>query len=139
MTRLITVFTLVLVFGMDVTAGPTEGLSREFTKVEEHYKNRGISDEFKTKTLERNIFSAIRLSLQRRFLNFEEMSKDINSTNVSYEFKEQTFICYLQFKEYMIYYEYAMDPRIYMQSPVAEKFLIKPDKMPEEHQKEEKK
>ena len=139
MTRLTTVFTIFLVLAMDVAAGPTEGLAREFTKVEEHYKNLGISDDFKKKTLERNIFSAIKLSLQRRFLNFEELSKDINSTNVSYEFKEQTFICYLQYKDYMIYYEYAMDPRIYMQSPVTEKFLLKPDKMAEEHQKEEKK
>ena len=118
---------LLLCTALPVFADRVEGIVDEFTKVEDFILNRKASTDYKKKNLERNILSAIRLSLHKRYLDFETQIKEMNMTSVSYEIPKDSFSCYVRYKQYYIYYGFAVDPELYLQSPVEEKFYIKPE------------
>ncbi|MCE9501776.1 MAG: hypothetical protein K8R21_14940 [Leptospira sp.] len=120
-------FSFLILHGLPVFADRVEGIVDEFTKVEDFILNRKPSNDYKKKNLERNILSAVRLSLHKRYLDFDVQIKEMNMTSVSYEIPKDSYSCYVRYKQYYIYYGFAMDPELYLQSPIEEKFYVKPE------------
>ena len=129
---------IVLIFTAGLVAGPVDNLEKEFSQIEEHYKQDAPSDEDKKKILEKNLVSAVRLSLNRRYLDFEEKTKNLKAETISYQLIEESFSCYVKYENYYIFYKYYKDPRTYYQTPVIEKFFVKPGNMTQVHEAEKK-
>ncbi len=108
-------------------ADKAPGTIDEFTKVEEFYRNPPASDESKKKILEKNLVSAIKISLIKKYTDHETVTKDLNPSTVSYEIAPGTFNCYVKYKQFYIFLMFATDPSLYLQTPIEERFYIKPE------------
>ena len=125
---------LILLITTNIYAGPVDGLEKEFSQIEEHYKQDAPSDADKTRVLEKNLVSAVRLSLVRRFLNYDEKIKNLTPANISYQLISETSSCYVKYEQFYIFYKFYKDPRTYAQSPVFESFYIKPENLKQPHE-----
>lgn len=97
----------------------------EFAKTEEFIKNRKISKEYRKKTLEKNLTNAIKYTMHKKFPDYQARIKDLKPDAVKYEQEKGTFNYYLNYKDYYIFYNFAVDPEIYLQLPADEKMYIK--------------
>ncbi|MBK8397362.1 MAG: hypothetical protein IPL26_19270 [Leptospiraceae bacterium] len=103
----------------------TEGVINEFAKTEEYTKNRKISKEYRKKTLESNLANAIRYTMHKKFPDYQSRIKDLKPDAIKFEQEKGTFNYFLNYKEYYIFYNFAVDPEVYLQLPVDEKMYIK--------------
>ncbi|MCB1142177.1 MAG: hypothetical protein H7A24_08790 [Leptospiraceae bacterium] len=103
----------------------TPGVISEFTQVEELVKNKKITKEYRKKTLEQNLLNAVKFTFLKKYPDYQEKVKELNPESISFEQQKGTYNYYLKFKDYFLYYNFALDPEIYVQLPVDEKFYIK--------------
>jgi len=103
----------------------TPGIISEFSQVEELVKNKKISRDYRKKTLEKNLINAVRFTFLRKYPDYQEKVKDLNPTSISFEQQKGTFNYFLKYKDYFLYYNFAVDPEVYVQIPADEKFYIK--------------
>ncbi|TGK59994.1 hypothetical protein EHQ27_12395 [Leptospira wolffii] len=134
----IVILALALSLATPLFAGKVSGLVEEFNKVEEYNKNRKLSDSVKKATLEKNLLSALKYSLHRKYLDYKEYTKDLKADSIQYEPQKGTFGVYVKYKTYIVFYSYLMDPEIYLQTPINEVFYVRPENLEEEPHKDEK-
>ncbi|TGK00619.1 hypothetical protein EHO59_11750 [Leptospira semungkisensis] len=134
----IVILALAICLASPLFAGKVSGLVEEFNKIEEFNKNRKISDSAKKATLEKNLLSAVKYSLHRKYLDYKEYIKDLKADSIQYEPQKGTFGVYVKYKTYIVYYSYLMDPEIYLQTPINEVFYVRPDNLDEEPHRDEK-
>jgi hypothetical protein len=97
----------------------------EFAKTEEYTKNRKISKEYRKKTLEKNLTNAIKYTMHKKFPDYQSRIKDLKADAIKFEQEKGTFNYYLTYKDYYIFYNFAVDPEVYLQLPADEKMYIK--------------
>jgi len=97
----------------------------EFAKTEEYIKNRKISKEYRKKTLEKNLTNAIKYTMHKKFPDYQAKIKDLKPEAIKFEQEKGTFNYFLSYKDYYIFYNFAVDPEVYLQLPVDEKMYIK--------------
>ena len=103
----------------------TDGVINDFAKTEEYIKNRKISKEYRKKTLEKNLANAIRYTMHKKFPDYQTRIKDLKPDAIKFEQEKGTFNYFLSYKDYYIFYNFAVDPEVYLQLPVDEKMYIK--------------
>ena len=103
----------------------TEGIIKDFAKTEEYTKNRKISKEYRKKTLESNLTNAIRYTMHKKFPDYKNRIKDLKPDAIKFEQEKGTFNYFLTYKDYYIFYNFAIDPEVYLHLPVDEKMYIK--------------
>jgi hypothetical protein len=103
----------------------TPGVISEFTQVEELVKNKKITKDYRKKTLEKNLVNAVRFTILKKYPDYQEKVKDLNASSIAFEQQKGTFNYFLKFKEYFLYYNFAVDPELYVQLPADERFYIK--------------
>ncbi|WP_061278135.1 LIC11625 family surface-exposed protein [Leptospira interrogans] len=114
-------------------AGKSQGVVEEFNKVEEYNKNVKLSDAAKKATLEKNLLSAVKYTLHHRYLEYKEITKDLNTDTMLYEPQKGTYTVYVKFKKYLFFYSFKMDPEIYLQTPENEVFYLRPENLDDLH------
>lgn len=123
--KLVPIF-FIIIMTSNLIAGPVDGLEKEFSQVEEFYKNDTPSDEDKKRLLEKNIMSAVKITLIKRYENTDSYLKDLNPDKLQYQFMAETFSLYVKFNDFYLFYKFYKDPRMYYQTPIFEKFYTKP-------------
>jgi hypothetical protein len=117
-------------------AGPKEGVMSEFRAVEEGIRKKFRSEKEQQQTLENNLLRALKMSIMRRFYyDSEKYLKDLNINNISWEAPLNPNIYYVKYKYFIVRYDFANDPRFFIQSPVYEKFLIMDEFSEQDHDK----
>jgi hypothetical protein len=110
----------------------TPGVISEFSQVEELVKNKKISRDYRKKTLDKNLVNAVRFTFLRKYPDYQEKIKDLNPTSITFEQQKGTFNYFLKFKDYFIYYSFAVDPELYVQIPADERFYLKNPELTED-------
>lgn len=126
MKKTIVLVVLIFFFQIGLSAGEVKGLINEFMEVEDYLSKKKPSEEYRKKMLEKNMIEALKNTLSRKFKNPKSKLKDLKIENIDYERQDNTFKYYLRFKEYYVFYDFAMDPELYMQSPRTEILYTKP-------------
>jgi len=121
----ILLFTAAILFPSFVSAGEKEGIMAEYRRVEEAYRNRTRSADFRLQTLKDNLMRAMRLALARRFYEKkDEVLARLTWDKIEYENPTSATVYYVKFETYILRLEYVRDPEFFVQSPRHEKFLI---------------
>lgn len=121
----VVIFLINLIITTGIFAPPKEGVMSEFRAVEEGIRRKFRSEKEQMEILQNNLLRALKMSIMRRFyFDSEKYLKDLNVNNVSWEAPLTPNIYYVKYKYFMIRYDFANDPRFFIQSPVYEKFLI---------------
>ncbi len=110
------------------------GLVDDFYLVEEYWvsKHKFPAKEFRLRTLEKNLKTAIRYSLHREFLtkkfadDIESKVKDITLSKLEFTQERGTFNYYLKYDDHIYFYNFAADPELYIQSPQDERVYSVP-------------
>jgi hypothetical protein len=123
-TILIVFFLASSLFSSDRIPG-NEGIIDGFAKTEEFTKNRKISKEYRKKTLQKNLTNAVRYTMHKKFPDYQNRTKDLSADAIKFEQEKGTFNYFLTYKEYYIFYNFAVDPEVYLQLPIDEKMYIK--------------
>jgi hypothetical protein len=110
----------------------TPGVISEFSKVEELVKNKRITKEFRKQTLEKNLLTAVKFTLLKKYSDHEDKIKDLKPENIKFEQQKGTFNYYIQYKDYFLYYNFAVDPELYSQLPTDDRIYIKTKEMEDE-------
>jgi hypothetical protein len=110
----------------------TPGVISEFSQVEELVKNKKISRDYRKKTLDKNLVNAVRFTFLRKYPDYQEKIKDLNPTSITFEQQKGTFNYFLKYKDYFIYYSFAVDPELYVQIPSDERFYLKSPELTED-------
>lgn len=97
----------------------------EFAKTEEYIKNRKISKEYRKKTLEKNLTNAIKYTMHKKFPDYQSKIKDLKPDAIKFEQEKGTFNYFISYKDYYIFYNFAVDPEVYLQLPADEKMYVK--------------
>ncbi len=97
----------------------------EFAKTEEYIKNRKISKEYRKKTLEKNLTNAIKYTMHKKFPDYQAKIKDLKPEAIKFEQEKGTFNYFINYKDYYIFYNFAVDPEVYLQLPADEKMYVK--------------
>lgn len=106
-------------------SGPKEGVMSEFRAVEDGIRKEFKSEKEQMATLENNLVRAMKMAILRRFYyDSEKYLKDLNVDNLSWEAPLTPNIYYVKYKYFIVRFDFANDPRFFIQAPVYEKFLI---------------
>lgn len=116
-----------MVSSIGVYAGEVKGLINEFMEVEDFLSKKKPSPEFRKKMLEKNLLDSIRNTLSRKYKVLDKELSALKIEEIDYERPVNTFKFYIRYKKYYIYYDFAMDPEIYIQLPEEEILYTKPD------------
>jgi hypothetical protein len=118
---------VVLLFtALSISADPTPGIMDEYTQVEGYINDRKPTNEFKKKNLEFNILTAVKSTLAKKIMNTKEI-KAINMSEIAYEKAKDSHKVYVRYKSFYIYYEFIINPEIYIVSPLDEIVYLKPE------------
>ncbi|MFN3604021.1 MAG: hypothetical protein ACK4UJ_04855 [Leptonema sp. (in: bacteria)] len=124
----------LLTFGIE--SGPKEGVMSEFRAVEEGIRKQFRSEKEQQTTLEKNLLNAMKMAIMRRFYyDSEKYLKELNVDNLSWESPTTPNIYYVKFKYFIVRFDFANDPKFFIQSPIFEKFLIMSEFEEGEHDK----
>lgn len=127
--KLASIFIIFLIFtGLEISAERipgTKDVINDFVKTEEFNKNKKISKDYRKKNLEKNLTNAIKYTMHKKFPDYKERIKDLKADTISFEQEKGTFNYYVNFKDYYLFYNFAVDPEIYVQLPQDEKMFIK--------------
>lgn len=110
----------------------TTGVISDFAKIEEIMRNKKITREYRQKTLEKNLLTAVKFSLIKKYPDYEDRIKDLSFDKVKFEQLKGTYKYYISFKEYYFYYDFATDPELYVQMPLDDRIYIKTPEIEEE-------
>lgn len=108
-----------------LVAGPQEGLSAEFRAVEEAVRRLKSDPAELQKTLETNLVRAMRGTIRRRFYQDQKKYLEgLTADSLAYErnFSDNVYI--VKYKDFIVRFDFARDPKIFVQSPQYEKFLL---------------
>ena len=121
------VFVLVLLAATAPTnAGPSEGVMLEFRQVEEAIRGAQRTEEAQQAMLEANLLRARQQAVARRFhVEKGELLKELSIETMRYESPTSNLIYFVNYKDFFVRFDYARDPKFYIQQPTYEKFLIK--------------
>lgn len=123
--KLISIF-LILNFFIFADRIPGKlGVIDDFVKTEEYNKNKKISKDYRKKTLEKNLTNAIKYTMHRKFPDYKERIKELKSDTITFEQEKGTFNYYVNYKDYFLFYNFAVDPEMYVQLPQDEKMYVK--------------
>ncbi len=121
-------FSLAILFFFVIFAllsGPKEGVMSEFRAVEDGIRKEFKSEKEQMATLENNLVRAMKMAIIRRFYyDSEKYLKDLNAENLSWEAPLTPNIYYVKYKYFIVRFDFANDPRFFIQAPIYEKFLI---------------
>ena len=91
-------------------------------------RNTHISEELKQQKLNQNLISALKITIKRRYPNYNDKLKDLKIENVDYEqYKRDSFIYYVKYKELYTSYTFVNNPKLFLQYPIREVVYEKPD------------
>lgn len=125
---------LILLFSVPLVSGPKEGVMSEFRAVEEGIRRKFRSEKEQMATLQNNLLRAMKMAIMRRFFNeSDKYLKELTAENISWEAPTNPNIYYVKFKSFIVRFDFANDPRFFIQSPVYEKFLIMDEFLQEPH------
>jgi hypothetical protein len=108
-----------------VVAGPREGVAAEFRAVEESIRKRKHDPAILQKTLEDNLVRAMRAAIRRRF--YEDQNKyleGLTAENITWEKTFSDNVYFVKFRYFIVRFDFARNPELFIQSPVYEKFLL---------------
>jgi hypothetical protein len=106
-------------------AGPKEGISAEFRAVEEGIRKRKHDPAVLQKTLEDNLVRAMRAAIRRRFYEDEKKHLEgLTPENITWEKTFSDNVYFVKFRYFIVRFDFARDPRLFIQAPLYEKFLI---------------
>lgn len=116
---------IYIILNFSIYAPPKEGVMSEFRAVEDGIRKKFRSEKEQMETLQNNLLRAVKMSILRRFYyDSEKYLTDLTPDNLSWEAPLSPNVYYVKFKFFIIRYDFANDPRFFLQSPVYEKFLI---------------
>ncbi len=116
---------LFVLIPIAVWAPPKEGVMSEFRAVEEGIRSKFFSEKEQQQVLENNLIRAMRNAIVRRFFREgEQYLKDLNAENLSWETVTSPNIYYVKYKYFIVRFDFANDPRFFIQAPIYEKFLL---------------
>jgi hypothetical protein len=101
------------------------GIAEEYSKVDEFDKNLKVTEEYKLNTLKTNLIRAIKISIQKKFPDYESRLQDIDHSTIKFEQIRGTFNYYAKFKDYLFLFKFPIDPELYIQRPIEETILVK--------------
>lgn len=108
-----------------VFAGPQEGISAEFRAVEESIRRLKSDPKELQKTLEANLVRAMRGTIRRRFYEDQKTYlQGLTAESLAYERNFSDNVYVVKYKDFIVRFDFARDPRIFVQSPKYEKFLL---------------
>ncbi len=110
----------------------TTGVISDFSKIEEIMRNKKITKEYRQKTLEKNILTAIRFSLLKKYPDYQERIKDLSMDKVKFEQQKGTYNYFINYNDYYFYYNFATDPELYVQLPLDDRLYLKTPEIEEE-------
>lgn len=110
----------------------TTGVISDFSKIEEILRNKKITKEYRQKTLEKNILTAVRFSLLKKYPDYQERIKDLSMDKIKFEQQKGTYNYYINYNEYYFYYNFATDPELYVQLPLDDRLYIRTPEIAEE-------
>jgi hypothetical protein len=102
-----------------------DGVIDDFVKTEEYNKNKKISKDFRKKTLERNLTTAIKYTMHKKYADYKDRIKDLKPETISFEQEKGTFNYFINYRDYYFFYNFAVDPEVYVQLPQDERVYIK--------------
>jgi len=106
-------------------AGPQEGISAEFRAVEEGIRKQKHDETMLQKTLADNLVRAMRAAISRRF--YEDQKKYLDGLSPDSLSWEKTFsdnVYFVKYQAFIVRFDFARDPKVFIQAPLYEKFLI---------------
>lgn len=112
------------VYSLDRVLGTPDVLD-EFSRTEESIKHKQLSKENRDKTLKKNLTTAVKYSIHKKYLDSKERIKDLRPDSIKFYQDPGTYNYVIQYKEYYGYYYFAVDPELYIQLPVDERFYSK--------------
>lgn len=118
-------------YAIDRIQGTPEALD-EFLKTEEFVKYKKIASNVKDRTLKKNLVSAVKFSILKRYPDFKERTKDLKPENVSFYQEDGAFTYFVKYKDYYGQYFFVSDPELYIQQPVDERFYLRPEEFKDE-------
>lgn len=110
----------------------TPGIISDFTKIEELMRNKKVTKEYRQKTLEKNILTAVKFSLLKKYPDYEERIKDLSFDKIKFEQLKGTYKYYINYNDYYFYYDFATDPELYVQLPLDDRLYIKTPELEEQ-------
>lgn len=121
-------------FSQDRVMGSSNVLN-EFTKIEDSIKHQEpLTIEEKDRNLKKNLATAMKYSIHKKYMDYKDRIKDLKPEALNFYQEPGTFNYIVQFKNYFGYYNFSVDPEIYIQLPVDEKFYTKTTTNKEEDQ-----
>ncbi len=135
MKKCVLVLHVLLIFVSSLAAERivgTPGVISDFSKIEELIRNKKITREFRQKTLEKNLLTAVRFTLFKKYPDYEERIKDLSFSKLKFEQQKGTFNYYVNYNEYYIYYNFAVDPELYVQFPADDRLYVRTPEMEED-------
>lgn len=111
------------------------GVINDFNKVEEYRSNSIASRQYREMTLEKNVLSAINSSFTKKYVakEREALLKGLGMKDITFEQEKGTYNYYLSFsikgdgaQTYLIFYNFATNPELFLQDPVDERVYLKP-------------
>lgn len=135
MKRILLVLSALTFFASSLAAERilgTPGVISDFSKVEEMVRNKKITKEYRQKTLEKNILTAVRFTLLKKYPDYQDRIKDLNFQKVKFEQQKGTFNYYINYNEYYFFYNFAVDPELYVQLPLDDRIYVKTNDMDED-------
>jgi hypothetical protein len=112
---------------VSVTAGEVQGLINEFMEVEDFLSKKKPSPEFRKKMLDKNLLDSIKNTLSRKYKVLDKELSALKIEDIDYERQVNTYKFYIRYKKFYIYYDFEMDPEIYIQLPKEVILYTKPD------------
>ncbi len=126
MKQIVSGIAIFFIVFTSLQAGEVKGLINEFMEVEDFLSKKKPSPEFRKRMLEKNLLDSLKNTLSRKFANPKEELKDLKIEEVDYERQPNTFKFYIRYKDFYVFYDFAMDPEIYLQLPQTEILYVKP-------------
>ncbi|MDW7975677.1 MAG: hypothetical protein RMI35_03885 [Leptospiraceae bacterium] len=137
MKKIVFLFLIIPLSLSYLEAGPKEGVMSEFRAVEEGIRRKFRSEKEQMQTLQNNLLRAMKMAIQRRFFyEGDKYLKDLTIENLSWEAPLGPNIYYVKYKFFIVRFDFANDPRFFIQAPIYEKFLIMDEFSEEDHDKE---
>jgi hypothetical protein len=112
---------------LTLSAGEVQGLINEFMEVEDYLSKKKPSPEFRKKMLEKNMLDSLKSTLSKKIKDPKNDLKDLKIEEVDYERQANTFKFYIRYKQYYVFYDFAMDPELFMQLPQTEIIYTRPE------------
>ncbi|MBI3394237.1 MAG: hypothetical protein HY042_00200 [Spirochaetia bacterium] len=105
-----------------------DGIMAQYRALEESIRGKAKSPEIRKKTLEENLVRAMRnLVVRLKYDEREALVKDLNAQSIQWENPTAATVFYVKYKTFLVRFDFARDPELYIESPLYEKALSTED------------